>query len=51
MKLFLTFFGIAIPKHLQEKNWTKGFIDWLDKFRPRGLGDVSFGFLSNSTFY
>jgi transposase len=45
IKLFLTFFGIDIPKHLQGKNWTKGFIDWLEKVRPGGLGDVSFGIL------
>jgi transposase len=39
------FFGIAIPKEYQGKNWTKGFVNWLDKVSPGGAGDISFGIL------
>jgi transposase len=42
IKSFLMFFGIAIPKEFQGKNWTKGFINWLGTVRPGGNADISF---------
>jgi transposase len=41
IKLFLAFFGISIPDELQGKNWTKEFINWLEKANPGGYGNLS----------
>lgn len=45
IKSFLMFFGIAIPTEFQGKNWTKGFINWLEEVRPGGRADISFEIL------
>lgn len=42
IKSFLMFFGIAIPKAFQGKNWRKGFMTWLSAIRPGGEADISF---------
>lgn len=44
-KFFLMFFCIDVPKEFQGKNWTNGFVNWLDEVRPGGAGDISFGIL------
>lgn len=43
IKTFLMFFSIAIPKEFQGKNWTKGFMIWLQEIKPGGVADISFG--------
>lgn len=45
IKFFLMFFGIDIPSAFQGKNWTKGFIGWLDQVTPGGPGNISFRIL------
>jgi transposase len=42
IKFFLMFFGIAIPAEFQGKNWTKGFVSWLEKVKPGEQGNISF---------
>src|ERR1700678_904110 len=45
IKSFLMFFGIAIPKEFLGKNWTKGFMAWLEQVKPGGRADISFEIL------
>jgi transposase len=47
IKSFLRFFGIVIPKEFQGKNWSKGFINWLENVNPGGNADTSIAFLLN----
>lgn len=45
VKMFLMHFGIAVPKELQGKDWTKDFMNWLAQVRPGGKADISFAIL------
>ena len=42
IKSFLMFFGITIPKELDNGKWSKGFVAWLEKVKPGGRADISF---------
>lgn len=45
IKSFLMFFGIPVPQEFGKKNWTKGFVNWLQQVQPGGKADISFEFL------
>jgi Transposase and inactivated derivatives len=41
IKFFLMFFGLSIPDEFQGKNWTKEFINWLERLNPGGYANLS----------